>query len=255
MRSDRAFTLIEIIVVIVIILVLAGVLVPAVMRARRKGRETECMSNMKQLHLALQMHRDSHINRGKALNPEWLNSLIWDNPGAQFPKNLMKQELVTCPLDDSEGKEGGKPANAGERFSELNEYQYFKSIPTPVERPCSYMYEFNMARRCTWVWKSRLTLPGDSEPGFDYDAFVKLDNDSLSDWGEVKTAQMRYGDTFINQKGATHLRGYAPSRFPVLRCFWHTDKPDTNRPKILNLSYEGQTFRSGAFWEEYAIGK
>lgn len=273
MRQDRAFTLIEIIVVIVIITVLAGVLVPVVLRARRKGRETECMSNLRQIHLALQMFRDANIRKGKALNPPWLNTLIWDNPGAEHPKNLMKQELLICPLDDSEGKEGGKPPGPWAQFEELDEYKWFSDparFNPPVERPCSYMYEFNMAADCSWGWwcgsEMSVTLPGypdvDAEPEFDEHAFIDLDgNRGTSKWGEVKTAQMRYGDTYINASGIGSLlpesrwRGYPPSRFPILRCFWHTDNPDTNTAKILNLSYEGRTFRSGAFWEQYAAGQ
>jgi hypothetical protein len=84
------------------------------------------------------------------------------------------------------------------------------------------------------------------------DAFVDLDGDlTWSSWGEVKSAQMRYGDTYVNPGGdPTAWRGYAPTRFPVLRCFWHTDDPNsTDATAIQNLSYTGNVFPSEARWE------
>jgi len=55
-RIQHAFTLIEMLVVIAIIGVLAGLLLPALSAARERGRETTCMSNLRQLHMAMEMY-------------------------------------------------------------------------------------------------------------------------------------------------------------------------------------------------------
>jgi len=93
MRRKDGFTLIELLVVIAIIAILAAMLLPALARAREKGRQAQCISNLKQILLAAHMYAndcDGYLPWHYSYGNNWMNSLYNGN----YVSNV---KLFRCP--------------------------------------------------------------------------------------------------------------------------------------------------------------
>lgn len=230
--GSRAFTLIELLIVIAIIAILAGILLPSLNSAKKKARQTLCLSNLRQIGQGCRIYQDENDE----YFPGWLSSLN--------PLLISDPKLFICPMDPDpdNSKWGVRSANRHWKSPDFDSVKctfdgfapYHRAWGPPNTKDVShvsYIYEF-----CAGFWPE--SWGGDSVAD-DGGNSETVKPDSTGTWQSVKRNVLAVRHDWIN-------------KIPMIRCFWHADIQRMD--VIMNISTQGNVYLSKSKWQEATWG-
>jgi len=103
-RRGRGFTMVEILVVIAIILILVAILFPVLGAARRRAHLTNCISNLRQIGMALTMYKDD------------AGGMDAPHISTTYPVFVTKAAIFHCPSDRLQGQFPGNDRVEGNLY-------------------------------------------------------------------------------------------------------------------------------------------
>jgi len=134
MNKQRAFTLVELLVVMAVIAILAALILPALSAAKAKSKSIVCVGNLRQLAFAVSLYANEHRQRlpiantisSKPLNPDYPRIYTVLAPYLGYQTNNPPPEKASvfyCPGDD-----GSLPPYYYYYPSEWSSYEWFALV-------------------------------------------------------------------------------------------------------------------------------
>ena len=222
----RGFTLVEIAVVLAIVGLLCSLILPVLAKARKKARQVQCSSQLRQLSQAMMMYTTDH-GRDSECYPSYITDLkkLGYVPG---------QAIFVCPEDlthatlSSNGKSSLKPiyqtaaqSPTGIQVPSDDKSDWAERVSTNYAANCSYLYEFS-ARPCQQYDTNIQDWIPNSPSSFAYDMLAWWD-DPNGIYGDVSLWPP--DGIYVDKRGPDKTTGIGTASWQDVK-FWQLANGD-----------------------------
>ncbi|MBI2927613.1 MAG: type II secretion system protein [Verrucomicrobia bacterium] len=234
-RPRLAFTLVELLVVIAVIAILASLLLPALTRAKEKGKGVHCLNNLRQITLPYKMALEDEAGRMDSPGMrDWYTQRL-----GQANEGWLCPSAPWIPWLDVQMPYGGAGRDSAARYWPLNRAWGFgmpggELLPVsspPRVGPVIGSYGYNWWLYIGGLWSSGSGFPTRRPPPSPRDILLETEIDQPTRAPVFCDARWAFVEPTSADLPLTDLAGFEP---PIMRAgwkWWGIEMPSVTIPR------------------------